>query len=126
MKNSEVIVVGADTTILSNNEIDDLHEANEDIESEDNNSPDMSHVSVVVVGGDNDDTLIKVMDSSLETNNHSSSSSQVPTYDIFKFFLIGPSMWKKTQICNFFFSFIFWYFFPPEKKTNFNEKIKPN
>ena len=71
--------MGADTTILSNNEmVDDLHEdANEDIESEDNNSPDMSHVSVVVVGGDNDDTLIKVMDSSLETNNHSSSSSQV-------------------------------------------------
>ena len=32
---------------------------------------------MVVVGGDNDDTLIKVMDSSLETNNHSSSSSQV-------------------------------------------------
>ena len=39
--------------------------------------PDMSHVSVVVIGGDQDDTLTKVMDSSLETNNHSSSSSQV-------------------------------------------------
>ena len=70
--------MGADTTILSNNETDEVDEENEDIESEhDDNSPDMSHVSVVVIGGDQDDTLTKVMDSSLETNNHSSSSSQV-------------------------------------------------
>ena len=70
--------MGADTTILSNNETDEVDEENDDIESEhDNNSPDMSHVSVVVIGGDQDDTLTKVMDSSLETNNHSSSSSQV-------------------------------------------------
>ena len=78
-QNSEVIVVGADTTILSNNETDEVDEENDDIESEhdSNISPDMSHVSVVVIGGDQDDTLTKVMDSSLETNNHSSSSSQV-------------------------------------------------
>ena len=35
---------------------------------------------MVVIGGDQDDTLTKVMDSSLETNNHSSSSSQVNEY----------------------------------------------
>ena len=70
--------MGADTTILSNNETDEVDEENDEIESEhDDNSPDMSHVSVVVIGGDQDDTLTKVMDSSLETNNHSSSSSQV-------------------------------------------------
>ena len=71
-------MVGSDTTILSSNEAEPDDDPNDDIESEpEHNSPDMSHVSVVVVGGDNDDTLIKVMDSSLETNNHSSSSSQV-------------------------------------------------
>ena len=39
-QNSEVIVVGADTTILSNNETDEVDEENDDIESEhDDNSP---------------------------------------------------------------------------------------
>merc|ERR1712088_1047651 len=33
-QNSEVIVVGADTTILSNNETDEVDEENDDIESE--------------------------------------------------------------------------------------------
>ena len=36
----------------------------------------MSHVSVVVVGGDNDNNTIKVMDSSLENNNGNDSSQE--------------------------------------------------
>ena len=64
---SEVIVVGADTTIV--NEKTPLGDFDtEEIHTTNKSSPDMSHVSVVVVGGDND--AIHVMDSSLEINGN--------------------------------------------------------
>merc|ERR1719215_43247 len=61
-KNSEVIVVGADTTIVNDALVDpdDPLASSEDM-NKSAISPDMSHVSVVVVGGGDDDTLIKVM-----------------------------------------------------------------
>ena len=64
---SEVTVVGADTTIV--NEKTPLGDFDtEEIHTTNKSSPDMSHVSVVVVGGDND--AIHVMDSSLEINGN--------------------------------------------------------
>lgn len=69
IKNEEVVVVGADTTLVPASENQDEGGASL--------SPDMSHVSVVVVGGSGDND-IHVMDSSLSSGDSQQQPSSRP------------------------------------------------